>query len=76
MKTKPEKKDNWLNALGLSGVIIGDIVGFTGVGIGLGYLFWKKLNAPWWVFLLSTIIGLILAFVQIYKRSIQIQKKE
>lgn len=58
-----------LKKLGLFAVIIGDLVGCTGAGIALGYFAWIKLQAPWWVLLLSTSAGLCLAFYQLYKIS-------
>lgn len=63
------KGSQGLKKLGLFAVIIGDLVGCTGAGVALGYFAWTKLQAPWWVLLLSTSAGLILAFYQLYKIS-------
>jgi hypothetical protein len=62
----------WARNLALFTVIVTDLIAYTGAGIGLGYLAWAKLNAPWWVLLLSSILGLILAFYRLYQVS---QKK-
>lgn len=58
-----------LKKFGLFSVIIGELIGFTGAGIGLGYLAWAKWGAPWWVLLLSSSAGLCLAIVQVYRIS-------
>jgi RsiW-degrading membrane proteinase PrsW (M82 family) len=57
----------WLRSLGYLSIILGDIVGFTGVGVGIGYYTWKKWNAPWWVLLLTSMGGLTLSFYRLYK---------
>ncbi|NBU20568.1 hypothetical protein EBS43_03995 [bacterium] len=69
MENKPGPK---LKKLGLLTVIVGDLLGYTGAGVGLGYLAWQKLKLPWWVLLVSTLAGLFLAFFRIY----EISKKE
>jgi F0F1-type ATP synthase assembly protein I len=58
---------NWVRSLGYFGIIIGDIVGCTGAGVGFGYLAWNKWGAPWWVLLISSMVGLILAFYRLYR---------
>jgi hypothetical protein len=58
---------NWKRSLGYFSVIIADLAGFTGLGVGLGYFAWKKWNAPWWVLLLTSTAGLSLAFYQLYR---------
>jgi tetrahydromethanopterin S-methyltransferase subunit D len=63
------KDGQGLKKLGLFAVIIGDLVGFTGAGVALGYFAMTKWEAPWWVLLLSTSAGLCLAFYQLYKIS-------
>jgi hypothetical protein len=50
-------------------VIVGDLLGYTGVGIGLGWWLWKKMGFPWWVLLLTTMAGLILAMRKLYLMS-------
>jgi hypothetical protein len=72
---KQESKPNsehWLRKLGLVSVVLGDLLGYTGAGMGIGYLAWKKLSTPAWVIALSAGAGLVLAFYRIY----QISKKE
>jgi hypothetical protein len=62
-------KDAWVKGLGLFSVIVGDLLGFTGAGVGIGYWAWKKWGAPWWVLLLTTTAGLGLAMWQMYRVS-------
>lgn len=54
---------------GLFSVVLGDLVGFTGAGFGLGYLAWTYWSAPSWVLLVTSIVGLILAFFRLYQHS-------
>ncbi len=68
-RAENSKDGQGLKKLGLFAVIIGDLVGCTGAGVGLGYLAMTKWNAPWWVLLLSTSAGLSVAFYQLYKVS-------
>lgn len=55
-----------LKKFALLAVIVGDLAGYTGAGVGLGYLLWEKLGAPWWVLLLCSLTGLSLAFYRLY----------
>lgn len=59
--------NTWVRKLGLLSVIVVDLVGYTGAGIGLGYLMWKKLGMPWWVLLLTSLAGLGLAMYHLYR---------
>ena len=62
---------NWARSLGYFGIILGDIAGCTGAGVGLGYLAWKKWDAPWWVLLLTSMSGLCLAFYRLYRMTMR-----
>jgi hypothetical protein len=64
-----EKDDasSWMRSLGYFSIIVGDIAGYTGAGVGIGYLAWKKWGAPWWVLLLTSVTGLTLAFYRLYR---------
>jgi F0F1-type ATP synthase assembly protein I len=59
-------KESWAKGLGLFGVITGELLGASVVGIGTGYLLWKKLGFPWWVLLVCSIAGLSVAFYRLY----------
>lgn len=69
MREKDSRTDPRLRSLGLFAVIVSDLVGCTGAGILLGYLAWSKWGAPWWVLLLSSMAGLVLAFYRLYLAS-------
>ncbi len=63
---------NLWKKVGLLGVIVADLVAYTGIGVALGYVVCLKLGAPKWVLFLTSTAGLCLAFYQIY----QISKRE
>lgn len=62
-----DSRPEWVRNLGLFSVIVVDLIGYTGAGIALGYLVWKKWNAPWWVLLLTSLAGLGLAMYRVYQ---------
>ena len=70
------QKAQWVKSLGLLSVILVDLVGYTGAGVAIGYLAWKKAGAPWWVLLLTSSAGLGLAMYQMYRMSIKLDGKE
>jgi hypothetical protein len=71
MKDPKSDEANWQKSLGYFSVVLGDLAGFTGGGVGLGYLAWKKLGAPQWVILITSLVGLGLAFYQLYRRMLK-----
>lgn len=71
-KSGPPREASQLRKFGLFGIILGDLVGFTGAGIALGYFAWSKWGAPWWVLLLTSLSGLSFSFYRLY----QISKRE
>ena len=62
----PQPEESPWKTLGRFGVIISDLVGFTGAGIGIGYLASKKWGAPPWVIMITALGGLVVAFYRIY----------
>lgn len=70
-----EGQPDWARSLGLFSVIVSELVGFTGVGIGVGYWAWSRWGAPWWVLLLTSMAGLIGAFYRIYLFSMRVEKR-
>lgn len=64
---KTPEASNWVRSLGYFSVILGDIAGCTGVGVGVGYLAWKKWGAPGWILLITSSAGLTLAFYRLYR---------
>ncbi len=57
----------WIKSLGYFSIIIGDLVGFCGLGVALGYWLWKKWNAPIWTLPLTSSLGLGIAMYRLYK---------
>lgn len=51
----------WVRQFGLFGVIVADFVGLTVAGFGVGYLAWTKLGAPWWLMIITGLLGVGLA---------------
>lgn len=67
-ENRPEKDENdgIFRKLGLFGIILGDLIGFTGAGIALGYLAWTKWGAPGWVVGVTGGVGMAIGFYRIY----------
>ncbi len=55
------KKWGWVTA------IVGDCVGFTGAGFGLGYWWVKQFHAPSGCVLITTFLGFGVAMVRLYQ---------
>jgi F0F1-type ATP synthase assembly protein I len=53
--------------LGLLSVISGILIGYTGAGVGLGYLAFAKLGFPYLTLVITGLIGFGLAMVRIYQ---------
>jgi F0F1-type ATP synthase assembly protein I len=70
-KNDPQADSTWLRSLGYFSVIIGDITACTGLGVGLGYLAWSRWGAPWWVLMMTSMAGLILAFYRLYRMTLR-----
>ena len=67
MGKDPERP--WADALGLMASISADLLGYTGIGVGLGYLLWKKASMPWWVLLIFSLGGMSFGMYRLYRRS-------
>lgn len=68
-KDEDDQRAAWAKNLGLFSVVVGDLVGCVGAGAGLGYLLMKGLHAPAWILLPTTMAGLVVAMVRLYKIS-------
>jgi F0F1-type ATP synthase assembly protein I len=64
-----QKPDPNLKKLGLLTLIVSELLGYSLAGVGLGYLAWSKFKMPWWILLLSSMMGLGLAFYRINELS-------
>ncbi|OFZ79903.1 MAG: hypothetical protein A2583_06465 [Bdellovibrionales bacterium RIFOXYD1_FULL_53_11] len=62
---------DWVKKFGLASVMMVDILGYSGAGVGIGYLAWNKLGWPWWVILLTSTAGLVLAMYRLYRMFIR-----
>ncbi len=58
-------RPDWVRDLGLFGVILVDVFGYSCGGLAVGYLAWKKLGFPWWVMILTAVTGLGLAMFRV-----------
>lgn len=65
------KRDDrdWVRSFGLFSVVVADLIICSGVGVGIGYWAWKHWGAPWWVILVSSTLGLVVAFYRLYRIS-------
>ncbi|MEK7397075.1 MAG: hypothetical protein AAB116_09075 [Candidatus Poribacteria bacterium] len=68
MKKDKQQKNN-IRSLALFSVIIGDLLAFTGAGMAIGYLVWKKIGAPQWIIMFTALLGLGAAMWQLYRIS-------
>jgi hypothetical protein len=66
----------WARNIGLLSVITVDLVGYSGAGVAIGYLAWKKLGWPWWFLLLTSLAGLSLAMYRVYQFTLREEEKE
>lgn len=61
--------DSQIGKFGLLTIILADLIGYPGIGLGLAYFAHSKWGAPLWLLMPTTLIGLVLAFYQIYRIS-------
>ena len=66
LMVKKDPQPSWVRKFGLLGVIVADLLGYTGAGLLIGYFLWAKLDLPWWVLLVTTTVGLVLAMYHLY----------
>ena len=50
---------------GVFGLIVTQFLGYSGAGMGLGYVLWKRIGLPWWTMALFGFAGLALAVYRI-----------
>ena len=65
MKEEP----SLLKKLGIFSVVIGELAGFSAVGVGFGYWGYAHWGLPWWGLLLFSCLGLVLGFYRVYRIS-------
>ena len=59
--------DTILRQFGMFGVVLGQFLGSSGVGVGLGWYLWKKQGFPWWTILVTAGLGLVAASYQVIR---------
>ena len=69
MTPEPDDRNPIVRDFALFGLIVGDLLGYTGAGIAIGWWLWKKQGAPFGVLVVLALIGLSAAMFRIYKRS-------
>jgi hypothetical protein len=66
-KGDKDLRAKWLRSLGYFSIIVGDLVGFSGAGVGLGYWLWKEHQMPWWIVLICSIAGLSISMYRLFR---------
>ena len=69
MTPEPSGDREWVRSLAMFSVIIGELIGYTGGGILLGYGLARYAGAPRWIMAVTGVAALVLAFRQIYRMS-------
>jgi F0F1-type ATP synthase assembly protein I len=59
-------KARWAKGLGLLTVVTSEFLVSTGLGVGAGYLLWKKAGFPVWTMAILSFLGLCFAFYRLY----------
>jgi hypothetical protein len=48
-------------------LVLGQFLGGTGAGIGIGWYLWKKMDFPWWTLLFTAAVGIFVASIQVIR---------
>lgn len=64
-----ENSQSLMRKFGLFSIVVFDLLAYTGAGVGVGYLAWRRWGFPWWFLLITTFAGLGMAFYQLYRIS-------
>jgi F0F1-type ATP synthase assembly protein I len=71
--TKPEP--TIAQQFALFALVISQFVGASAVGIGLGWVLWKKAGFPWWSILITAFAGIYAAGYQVVRYQRQLEGK-
>ncbi|MBS1963362.1 MAG: hypothetical protein JST04_14195 [Bdellovibrionales bacterium] len=63
----PNSDDSFLGQFAMFGVTLGQFLGASAVGVGFGWLLWKKAGFPWWTLLVGALLGLGAASYQVIR---------
>ena len=60
-----ENRKRWAKGVGLLYAVSSEMLVSTGLGVGAGYLLWKKAGFPSWTMAILSFLGLIFAFYRL-----------
>ncbi len=74
----PPKDSEWIRDLAIFGMVVAEVIAWTGAGLGLGYLMRIKLGAGEIPLVLTTVTGFAIAVVRIsrFGRKSKMGRKE
>lgn len=73
---EPSDRREWVRGLALLAWISWEVLGWSAIGVGMGYLGHRMLGTPEWAMVLTGAMGLAVAFWRIYKASQQLGSPE
>jgi F0F1-type ATP synthase assembly protein I len=60
-------EETFVQAMAAYGFVLGQFLGGTGAGIGIGWYLWTKRGLPWWTLLITTALGILVASIQVIR---------
>lgn len=63
--SEPPKGSDWIRDLGIFGIVVGEVITWTGIGLGLGYLLRTRVGSGDLVWVLCTGAGFTVAILRI-----------
>jgi F0F1-type ATP synthase assembly protein I len=71
----PPQDDSLANQLAIFVLVLSQFVGSSAVGVGAGWLLWKKMGFPWWILLFTSALGLGAASLQVIRFQKNLNRK-
>jgi|GEM_PF-3797922 len=62
-----DEKPSWVRDLGIFGLVLTEVLGWTGAGMAIGYLSWKYGPVPMWITPVLALGGLVIALMRVYR---------
>jgi F0F1-type ATP synthase assembly protein I len=75
-RTPSPKEDSLARQFSLFALVMGQFLGASGAGVGLGWYLWKMRGFPWWTILVTSLLGLYAASYQVYRYSRILQGRQ
>lgn len=72
----PKDNDSLIRQFGMFGIVLGQFLGASGAGVALGWVLWKKAGFPWWILLVTSLLGLSAASYQVIRLQRALNKRE